>query len=204
MLDWISDLLNSWGYLGIVLLMCLENVFPPIPSELIMPASGFAAARGELNILGVILAGTLGSVLGTTPLYILGRLVSEDRLAGWADRYGKWLTLSGKDIRAADDWFDAHGHKAVLFGRLVPGIRSLLSIPAGLSEMPFWKYLLYTSIGTAIWASALAVAGYALGENYEQIEHLIGPIGYVVLAGLVIWALLAIARRRRQGQAQAE
>jgi len=147
MVQWIENLMTSLGYLGIVLLMFVENVFPPIPSELIMPLAGFTASRGDLNLALVILAGTVGSVLGALPLYFLGRLVGEERLVAWADRYGKWLTVRGKEIRKADDWFDRHGHKTVLFGRLVPGVRSLLSIPAGLSEMPMPKFLLYTSIG---------------------------------------------------------
>ena len=106
MLDWLQHLMQSLGYVGIVLLMFLENVFPPLPSELIMPLAGFAASRGELDIALVIVAGTLGSVLGALPLYYLGKLVGEARLAAWADRYGKWLTLSGNEIRGADAWFD--------------------------------------------------------------------------------------------------
>jgi membrane protein DedA with SNARE-associated domain len=199
MVQWIENLMTSLGYLGIVLLMFVENVFPPIPSELIMPLAGFTASRGDLNLALVILAGTVGSVLGALPLYFLGRLVGEERLVAWADRYGKWLTVRGKEIRKADDWFDRHGHKTVLFGRLVPGVRSLLSIPAGLSEMPMPKFLLYTSIGTALWSTLLAVLGFTLGENYDTVEKYVGPIGYAALGLLGGAFLIWIVRRRRAG-----
>ncbi|WP_407541389.1 DedA family protein [Deinococcus radiomollis] len=157
MAEWTLDLMNTLGYLGIVLLMVLENL--PLPSELILPAAGFAAAHGDLNLPLVVLAGALGSVLGTLPLYHIGRAVGEEQLVKWADRYGKWLTLSGKDLRRADDWFDRHGPRAVLFGRMVPGIRSLLSLPAGMSEMALPKFLLYSSVGSGLWAALLALLG---------------------------------------------
>jgi membrane protein DedA with SNARE-associated domain len=204
MAEWTLNLMNSLGYLGIVLLMILENLFPPLPSELILPAAGFAAARGELNLIGVVLAGALGSVLGTLPLYFIGRAVGEERLVKWADRYGRWLTLRGKDIRQADDWFDRHGPKAVLFGRMVPGIRSLLSLPAGMSEMPLPTFLVYSAIGSALWATLLATAGYLLGDNYERVESYVGPVGTALLALLALYAVVWILRRRQAGKAQAE
>jgi len=188
--------MESLGYVGIVLLMFLENVFPPIPSEVIMPLAGFTAASGELHLLGVIVAGMIGSVLGALPLYALGRAVGEDRLAAWADRHGRWLTVSGADVRRADDWFDQHGHRAVLYGRLVPGLRSLLSIPAGISGMPPVKFLLYTSLGTLTWSALLACAGYFLGENYKAVEHVLGPVGYVVLAVVVVAIGVRVYRKR--------
>ncbi|ADV66106.1 DedA family protein [Deinococcus maricopensis] len=201
MLEWIQNLMQHLGYGGIFLLMVLENVFPPVPAEVIMPAAGFAAARGELHLLLAIVAGTAGSVVGTLPLYFLGRLVGEVRLAAWADRYGRWLTLSSRDIQQADDWFDRHGHKAVLFGRLLPGIRSLLSIPAGLSEMPLGKFLLYTALGSGLWTTVNAGGGYLLGENFERVQHLIGPIGSVVVVALVVWAGVWFARRLQERRA---
>lgn len=197
MADWVQNLMDSMGYLGILLLMILENIFPPIPSELIMPSAGFAASRGELSLPMVVLMGTLGSVLGTLPLYYVGRAFGEERLVAWADKYGKWLTLSGKDIRRADDWFDRHGTKAVLFGRMVPGIRSLLSLPAGMSEMPLPKFLIYSAIGSALWASALAGAGYVLGENYDRVEQYIGPVSRVILVLLVVVAVGWFVNRKR-------
>lgn len=203
MADWVQGLMDSMGYLGILLLMILENLFPPIPSELIMPSAGFAAARGDLSLPLVILMGVLGSVIGTLPLYYIGRAFGEERLVQWADKHGKWLTLSGKDIRKADDWFDTHGTKAVLFGRMVPGIRSLLSLPAGMSEMPMPKFLIYSAIGSALWATALASAGYVLGENYDRVEQYISPISKIVLAAVVVAAIAWFLKRRRDQQTRA-
>lgn len=201
MTEWIQNLMDSMGYLGILLLMILENVFPPIPSELIMPWAGFAAARGDMTLGMVILMGTLGSVIGTLPLYYIGRAFGEDKLVAWADKHGKWLTLSGKDIKKADDWFDRHGNKAVLFGRMVPGIRSLLSLPAGMSEMPLPKFLIYSAIGSALWSAALAYAGYALGENYDRVEQYVGPASKIILGVVVVGAIVWFIRRKReQGQ----
>lgn len=202
MAEWILGFMNSLGYPGIVLLMIAENLFPPLPSELILPAAGFAAAQGKLNLMGVVLAGALGSVLGTLPLYYLGRIVNEERLVVWADRYGRWLTLRGKDIRKADDWFDRHGPKAVLFGRMIPGIRSLLSLPAGMSEMPLPSFLIYSAIGSGLWATLLAGAGYMLGNNYEVVEQYVSPIGTGVVALLVVSSVVWIVWRRQQPQAE--
>jgi membrane protein DedA with SNARE-associated domain len=198
--EWTLNLMNSLGYLGIVLLMVLENLFPPLPSELILPAAGFAAARGELNLLGVVLAGAVGSVIGTLPLYYIGRAVGEERLVRWADSYGRWLSLRGKDIRQADDWFDHHGQKAVLFGRMIPGIRSLLSLPAGMSEMPLPKFLLYSAVGSGLWAAVLAGAGYLLGDHYEQVGAYMGPIGTGMLVLLAVFAVVWVLRRRAEQQ----
>jgi membrane protein DedA with SNARE-associated domain len=198
--EWILQVMSDLGYVGIILLMFLENVFPPIPSELIMPAAGFAAARGELSLMGVILAGSLGSVLGAVVLYGLGRMMNEQRLIALTDRYGKWLLVSSDDIRKADDWFDRHGKKIVFFGRLIPAIRSLLSIPAGMSEMPFGQFLLYTSLGTTLWSGLLAYAGYQLGNNYEAIELWIAPISKVVLVVCVLLLCRFMLKRITQRQ----
>lgn len=198
MAEWIQQLMDQLGYLGILLLMVLENLFPPIPSELIMPSAGFAAARGELNLFLVIAAGTVGSVVGTLPLYFVGRVFDEERLVTWADRYGRWLTLKGDDIRRADAWFDRHGRAAVLFGRLVPGIRSLLSLPAGMSDMPLGQFVLYSAIGSGLWASVLTAAGYLLGEHYDRVEAYIAPASKVVLAVLLAAAAVWFLRRRRE------
>lgn len=198
--EWILQVMAELGYVGIVLLMFLENVFPPIPSELIMPAAGFAAARGELSLVGVIAAGSLGSVLGAIVLYAIGRLMNEQRLIALTDRYGKWLLVSSDDIRKADDWFDRHGKKIVFFGRLIPAIRSLLSIPAGMSGMPFGQFLLYTSLGTTLWSGLLAFAGYQLGNNYEAIEVWIAPVSKLILVICVLLVLRFIIKRIKQRQ----
>ncbi|MEZ0266113.1 MAG: DedA family protein, partial [Phycisphaerae bacterium] len=160
--EWATSLIDSMGYVGIVFLMFLENVFPPIPSEVIMPAAGFTAARGQLNLYGVIAAGALGSVLGAIPLYYLGYFIGESRLKRWAARHGHWLAVSEEDVGKADAWFNKHCGKAVLIGRLVPGIRSLISIPAGVNRMSLPTFLLYTAIGSTVWSAVLAVLGKLL------------------------------------------
>ncbi len=204
MAEWTLNLMNSLGYLGIVLLMILENLFPPLPSELILPAAGFAAAQGKLNLTGVVLCGALGSVLGTLPLYFIGRVVNEERLVHWADRYGRWLTVSGDDVHKADDWFDRHGPRAVLFGRMVPGIRSLLSLPAGMSEMSLPRFLIYSAIGSALWATLLCGAGYLLGDHYDVVQNYVGPIGTGLVVLVVVFCVVWVLRRRRAGRAQPE
>ncbi len=201
MLDWIKNLMESLGYVGVAVLMFLENVFPPLPSELIMPLAGFTASQGKLTLIGVIIAGTIGSVVGALPLYYLGRIVGEEKLKQWADRYGKWLTVSSKEIERADQWFEQHGNKTVFFGRLVPGIRSLVSIPAGISGMNIATFLLYTAIGSSIWTAALAFLGSLLGEQYEKVDAYLGPISYVVLGLLVISGGIWIWRRKQRSTA---
>ena len=198
MLEWIQNTMSTLGYPGVALLMFVENLFPPIPSELIMPLAGFTAGRGELSFVWVVVAGSLGSLLGQLPLYYLGRLVGEDKLVRWADRYGKWLTVSGDDIRKADDWFDKHGTKAVLIARLVPGLRSLISIPAGISEMPMPKFLLYSALGTTLWVIILTALGGLLGQNYDLVDTYLGPVALVVVGGLAVFAVVWVVRRRRQ------
>ena len=190
--------MSTLGYPGVALLMFLENVFPPIPSELIMPLAGFTAGRGDLSFVWVVVAGSLGSLLGQLPLYYLGRLVGEEKLVRWAERYGKWLAVSGNDVRRADDWFDKHGTKAVFFARLVPGLRSLISIPAGISEMPMPKFLLYSAVGTTLWVVILTALGGLLGQNYDLVDTYLGPVAFVVVGGLAVFAVFWIVRRRRQ------
>ena len=203
MVEWIKSSMESLGYAGIVFLMFLENVFPPIPSELIMPLGGFSSLEGELTYVGVVAAGTAGSVLGALPLYYLGRLLGEERLKQLADRYGKWLTVSSKEIDRADTWFDTHGHKAVFFCRLVPGVRSLISIPAGVSGMHLAPFLIYSTLGSAIWTAFLAYLGRLLGENYELVDRYIGPLSYVVLGILLLAFGAWIWHRRRSSSTTA-
>jgi membrane protein DedA with SNARE-associated domain len=198
MLDWIKNLMESLGYVGVTVLMFLENVFPPLPSELIMPLAGFTASQGELTLIGVIIAGTIGSVVGALPLYYLGRFVGEEKLKQWADRYGKWLTVSSKEIERADQWFERHGNKTVFFGRLIPGIRSLVSIPAGISGMNIATFLLYTAVGSSIWTAVLAFLGSLLGEQYEKVDAYLGPVSYVVVGLLVVGAGIWIWRRKQR------
>jgi membrane protein DedA with SNARE-associated domain len=199
MQDWITNLMNSWGYLGIALLMFLENVVPPIPSELIMPLAGFTATgQGKLSLPLVMLAGTIGSLIGQIPLYYLGKLVGEERLKKWADKYGAWLTVSGDEVSHAKKWFDEHGHKGVVLGRLVPGVRSLISIPAGMANMNLGQFLLYSLVGTAIWTCLLAFLGSLLGKNYETVSRYVGPATYVVLGGIGLYIVVSVIKRKRK------
>jgi membrane protein DedA with SNARE-associated domain len=193
MASWVMQMMSATGYVGLVLLMVLENVFPPIPSEVIMPLAGFMATQDRLSLLGVIVAGTLGSALGALPLYYVGRKIGEERLKGFADRHGRWLTLSREDLDSAKQWFDRHGGLAVFLCRLVPGVRSLISIPAGIEGMPLAPFLLYTTIGAGLWTALLTLAGYGLGANFRQVETYLDPASYVVLAlivALYVWRVV--------------
>jgi membrane protein DedA with SNARE-associated domain len=190
MLEWIQTIMDTLGYPGIAILMFLEVVFPPIPSEVIMPLGGFASNKGSLNMFGVVTAGTAGSMAGAIVFYYVGKIVGTERLVMLADKYGKWLTVSGEDVKKADHWFDRHGEKVVLLCRLVPGIRSLVSLPAGVAMMKMVPFLLYTLIGTVIWNIALTGAGYFLGKNYELVDQYMGDSGKIVLGVLAALAVI--------------
>ncbi len=194
MLGFVSWMMHTLGYVGLVLLMFLENVFPPIPSELIMPLAGYTAARGELSIVGVIIAGTVGSVLGALPLYWLGYHVGADRLKAMARRYGRWFAVSPEEIDRASAWFERHGRWVVFFGRLVPGVRSLISIPAGIHRMRLPGFLLFTTLGSAVWTAILALLGYELGVHFTQVERYLGPAANAVLALMVAAYVWRVAR----------
>jgi membrane protein DedA with SNARE-associated domain len=196
MLAWVSQLMSSLGYAALVFLMFVENVFPPIPSELIMPLAGFVSTRGGLSLAGVIAAGTLGSVLGALPLYYLGRGLGAQRLKTLADRHGRWLTMCGGDIERAIGWFDRHGRAAVFFGRLVPGVCSLISLPAGIDRMPLVSFLLFTALGSGIWSALLAYAGFLLGGRYQEVERYVNPVSYVVLGAMLAVYLWRVATHR--------
>ena len=187
MSEWIKSIIQTIGYPGIISLMFIENVFPPIPSELIMPFAGYIAGEGSLNIFGVIAAGSCGAVIGALPLYYLGQKVGEEKLIEWANKYGRWLLLSGKDIERASDWFDRHGTTTVFLCRLVPGLRSLISIPAGIQNMNIGLFLLLTTAGTVIWSTLLTWLGYELGTRYEVVGEYLDPISYIVFGGFILW-----------------
>jgi membrane protein DedA with SNARE-associated domain len=197
MFEWITGFMNSMGYIAILFLMFLENVFPPIPSELIMPLAGFTASQGKLTLIGVIIAGTIGSVLGTLPLYYVGHVIGEERLKKWAEKHGKWLTVSPDDIENASRWFQRHGNIAVLVGRLVPGVRSLIAVPAGIAKMSMPLFLTYSAVGSAMWTTLLGYAGYLLGENYDKVEKYVGPATYVVLGLFVAIYIYRVVQQSR-------
>lgn len=187
MFDWVVSTIESWGYLGVFLLMVTEHLFPPIPSEVIMPLAGFLAAQDKLSLGLTILIGTLGSTLGTTTWYFIGMWIGEARIKHFAARHGRLMALSPSDIDIARGWFERHGAAAVFFGRMVPAIRTLISVPAGLARMPFGKFLAFTAAGSAIWTGLLTFAGLLLHENYTRVE------GYVdLLSKLVVISVVAI------------
>jgi membrane protein DedA with SNARE-associated domain len=198
MTEWITGILERMGYMGIALLMFAENLFPPIPSELIMPFAGFTAARGDLTAFGVLAAGTLGAVLGAAPWYYLGRAVGCERVARWADKHGRWLTMSGDEVRRSVEWFGRHCGKAVLLGRLVPALRTLISLPAGISEMSVGRFAAYTALGSLIWNAALVALGYKLGENYSTVAEYVDPISKGIIAFIVIAYLYRVIRGNRR------
>ncbi|OIP77803.1 MAG: alkaline phosphatase [Oscillatoriales cyanobacterium CG2_30_44_21] len=191
MQEWITSTMNSLGYWGIGLLMFAENLFPPIPSELIMPLAGYTATSADtkIQVIPAIAVGVIGTIVGAIPWYYAGLLLGQERLQTLADRYGRWIGISGKDILKSVDWFQQHGSKAVLLGRLVPGIRTLISIPAGIGKMPLLPFFLYSTIGTIGWVSLLTYAGYFLGSNYKLVEDYIDVISKAV----VLVVVLAIA-----------
>ncbi|OLP17015.1 alkaline phosphatase [Leptolyngbya sp. 'hensonii'] len=196
MSEWIVNMMTSLGYLGIGLLMFLENLFPPIPSELIMPLAGFTVQQGKMNFGYAVLAGIIGTMLGAFPWYYLGKLLGEARLQALADRYGRWLGISGHDISKVCTWFNRYGNRAVFFGRLVPGIRTLISIPAGISAMPIIPFVLYSTIGTTLWVLLLTGAGYLLAEKYTLVDDYLGPVSKFVLLALVLGFLIWVGLRQ--------
>lgn len=177
--------MSSLGYWGIGLLMFLENLFPPIPSELIMPLAGFTVAQGKMNFGLAVFAGTVGTMMGTYAWYYLGRIANYQRLASWMENNAKWMGISVKEIDRVNDWFDKHGRKAVFLGRMVPGIRTLISLPAGIAKLPFITFTIYSTFGTLVWTLALTIAGFMLGENYGSIEQYLAPVSKLVLFGLI-------------------
>jgi membrane protein DedA with SNARE-associated domain len=189
MFDQIVKFLEGAGYLGIALLMFLENLFPPLPSELIMPMAGFHAARGEQSLTLVILAGYVGSLLGALFWYYVGKWIGADRLKAWAARHGRWLTLTPRDVDRADRWFDRHCAKAVFLGRLIPTVRTLISVPAGIFAMSLPRFLIFTSLGTLLWTGLLAGAGFMLESRYEEVSHYLNPVSNIVV-GLILAAYL--------------
>jgi membrane protein DedA with SNARE-associated domain len=181
------------GYGAIFAAMFLENLFPPIPSEVIMPLGGFYVQQGKLALIPVVLAGLLGTVLGALPWYGIGRLVNEDRIEHWLDRHGRWIGISPQELRRSRAWFNRHGTALVFWGRLIPGIRTLISVPAGIEMMPMAPFLLWTTAGSLIWTLLLTLAGLALGEGYSRVELWIAPVTKVVKVLLVVAFLAAAA-----------
>tara|TARA_A100001234_G_C12566388_1_gene359749 strand:+ start:212 stop:871 length:660 start_codon:yes stop_codon:yes gene_type:complete len=177
---------STIAYLTICLAMFLENVIPPIPSEIIMPLGGFFVYQQKLNFYILVFWGLFGTILGSLPWYYLGRLVNEKKLSNFLEKKGKYLGISSDDLAKSKKWFDKYGVSLVFWGRLIPGIRTLISVPAGIELMPFSKFLIWTTMGSFIWVSLLTYTGYLFGENYSIIETYLDQIKYVVKPILII------------------
>lgn len=198
LLDWISGFIASGGYGAVAALTFAENLFPPIPSELILPLAGFTAARGDLSLVGVVVAGSIGSLAGALLYYGLGVWVGAGRLRRWSHRYGRWLTVEPREFDRALGWFRRWGGWAVGLGRLVPAVRTLISIPAGLSGMPLPRFLLASALGTGAWTTALSLVGFLLEDRYEAVAAWTDPVSKGVVAALVVWYLYRVVTFRRR------
>ena len=204
MFEWITNTIGSLGYAGVAVLTFLENLFPPIPSEIVIPLAGFVAAQGELTLWGVIASGSAGSLAGASVWYEIGRRVGEARVRRWVERYGGWLTLGTKDVDRSQQWFERRGAVSVLIGRLIPGVRTFVSLPAGFAGMPRTPFLLYSAAGTVVWTAALASAGVIMRANFTRVGDYIGTatnILFVVLGALLArrYVLCWMQRRAEAG-----
>lgn len=193
LIDWLVQAIDSLGYLGVALAVFLETFIPPIPSQIIFPFSGFVASQGTLNIVFVILTASLVTYLGTLPFYLIG-LWGEGAILTFLKKYGKYLFISNDDIDKAYKIFDKHGHGIIFFGRVIPIIRSVISLSAGVAKMNFWKFTLFTLAGTTLFAALLCLPGYFMGENWGVVVGYIEEYERVILALLLILFLLYIRK----------
>lgn len=195
---WIEELIVTMGYPGIVLVMAVENIFPPIPSELVLPLAGALSASDELNYWGAVSAAVVGSLIGAVVLYSIGSVARQAGVRRLVAVYGKYLFISEQDLDRGAAWFRRYGEAVIFFGRLVPIIRSIISIPAGYTRMPLGRFLLYTTAGTALWSLFLTYVGRVLGENWAEIRTFMEPYENGTLVVLVLAALGFVVWRARQ------
>ena len=179
--NWVQDVIERLGAVGVALLVILENVFPPIPSEIVLPFAGFVAQRGDGSVVVMIFAATIGAVVGALVLYGIAAVIGPDRLAAFVARFGRWFGVKPADLVRAEQWFDRHAVAAVLLGRCVPLIRSIVSIPAGFRRMSIAPFLLCTAIGSLVWNTALIGAGAILGDQWERVEPYVATMQWVVI-----------------------
>ena len=196
MADWITQQISEHGYLALFALMFLENIFPPIPSELIMPFAGYAAAKGDIDPIGAVIAGGAGSLLGALAWYGVGFHLGAERLKSIVGRHGRWLTVSESDVDRAQQWFDRYGDVAVCIGRLIPAVRSVISVPAGLARMGLRRFLLWSSIGTMVWTGLLTGLGYVLGTRFTEVDAWLKPVAWAIIAIAVSGYLYRLYRSR--------
>ena len=197
--------MNEWmGYFVIFIAMFLENIIPPIPSEIIMPLAGFYIFQDQLSFAPVILSGLLGTVAGAFPWYAIGRLANENRIAYLLDKYGKWLGINGNDFKKNKKWFKKYGTSLVFWGRLIPGIRTMISIPAGIELMPLTPFIFWTTAGSLIWTLFLTISGILLGESYIRVEKILQPYSstiksliLVAFVGFIFYAGIKFIRKKK-------
>ncbi|ATA58627.1 Alkaline phosphatase [Geobacillus stearothermophilus] len=197
---WITDFMEQFGYIGIFLMIALENIFPPIPSEVILPFGGFMTTYTSLTVPGVIVAATAGSIVGAIVLYGIGRLLSVERLERIVDRWGGWLRVKPEDIAKANRTFHRYGVWAVFFGRMIPLVRSLISIPAGMAKMNIGLFVWLSVLGTLIWNTILISVGAALGQSWGKVSDVIGAyadVVYIIIAIVIVVAVVRFWKRRR-------
>ena len=192
MTDFILEWIARGGYLGIVALMALENIFPPIPSEVIMGLGGMAVARGQMQLGWLLLAGTVGSVIGNYFWYALGRKFGYRGLKPFVDRWGRWLTVDWQDVEAITRFFHDRGGWVIFVFRFMPSFRTIISLPAGMAKMPRWRFLVATSAGTTIWNIILAGAGILLDRNFEQIDRYVGPLAIATMVAVLGYYLYRV------------
>lgn len=195
--EWVTEIINTLGYPGIAIVMFLEVIFPPIPSELIMPFAGFLAADGKMSLPLVILAGNIGSITSAVFLYYVGVWADEPIIRRFVQKYGRLMMVSEKDLDRTLNIFEKRGELVIFFGRLIPLVRTFVSLPAGMNRMPMRKFLLYTTIGSTVWNTFLAVGGYILGENWEDLMHLIERYSKVTYAIIGVALIVLFVMRVR-------
>ena len=210
--NWVQDVINQFGYFGVALLVVIENIFPPIPSEIVLPFAGFVAQQGsagvaqsDTSVIGMMIAATIGSVFGALILYVISSAIGPERLRAFVQRFGRWFGVKQTDLLRAEAWFDRRSFVAVLVGRCVPLIRSIVSIPAGFRRMKLTSFILLTAVGSAVWNIALIGAGAILGDQWERVGEYVGVFQWLVIAAillLLVWFVYSkLQNRRRQNGA---
>lgn len=197
--QWVQDVIESLGYLGVALLVIAENLFPPIPSEIVLPFAGFVARRGDGSVVVMVLASTVGSVVGALVLYAIAAAIGPERIHTFVVRFGKWFGVKEADMVRAEEWFDRRSNVAVLVGRCVPLIRSLVSIPAGFRRMRFVPFIVLTAVGSAVWNVALIGAGAALGDQWDVVGDYVGVFQWLVIV-VIVAVVIRFAVKRIQSK----
>ena len=200
-LDLIGNLVSNGGYLGVLAAMLIENFLQFIPSEAIMPLAGFLVAQGKLGFIQTCIAGTLGTILGTLPWYGIGRMVNEEKIEHFVERRGSWFGVTKGKLKKSRVWFQKYGNAIVFWGRLVPILRTLISIPAGIEMMPFRPFLLWTALGSLLWNIFLTTSGYFLGKNWEQVHSAMKPMTVLIAFGFIALIVAVVGKGRSKSNA---